>query len=79
MTCYNDSQVSIRFIKGEEQMAKLTKKELKTIESREDYIVVLEARISDWAPIDEEEKKRIRSIRRALNNYITYAEDSILD
>ena len=54
MTCYNDSQVSIRFIKGEEQMAKLTKKELKTIESREDYIVVLEARISDWAPIDEE-------------------------
>lgn len=79
MTCYNDSQVSIRFIKGEKKMAKLTKKNLSILQSREYYILTVDEKLDDWTPIDEEEKKKIRSIKRAINNYISYLEDSILD
>lgn len=60
-------------------MTKLTQKELNTLESREEYLLILESRLSDWTPTDEEEKKRLRSIKRAVNNYIAYIEDSILD
>ena len=47
----------------------------KTLQAREDYFCVLKGTLKDWWIHSEEEQKKMDSVIRAIDKYLTYLEN----